>query len=553
MKQRAVTRAKLIGGILSALVFGLVISITLFGNTDFENAGTIGDYTDIITIVLVAFLSVWCVYVDYRIQSAKVHTYALTIYFASLAWLILDYFRRLVYFSPTAIRIFTYLYAAPVLLLAVLCFLLFFEIFFEESKYKRVIRAGVVVAALVLFCLVMTNDVHQFYIIYPSGVNSPDKYAFGFLFYVVRGYSILLFALSIVLFCLGTAKRNNHSQIVSSVIVGMALIVYNLTYVFAYKEVAKVPVLSNAALVTAVFGMSWFEVCMQCGLIQNSGRYLKYMADSMVALCVKDDGGNTVYKTTSFNEKDYIEKVNRDIKYTEKVISGGKVIVCEDLTKINKLRRQSAKQNARLKRSNELLAKNRGIKEEEAALNARRALYEEIENAVELKVKEIEKLSKNLPDEITSENKEVVKNELAAIRLRLGYLKQKSMLMLLAKTENVLPEKEFKMLTDIIKSDIRSVGLFSVAFNVACGKTVAVEFALAFNDFVEYIAESFSFSNAAVFISINTEKDIVVANLESEKEIELPEHKKPFSDFGYDIDCQKEGLEYRIVMKRGAE
>ena len=302
-----------------------------------------------------------------------------------------------------------------------------------------------------------------------------------------------------------------------------------------------------------MFGMSWFEVCMQCGLIQNSGRYLKYMADSMVSLCVKDENGKTVYKTTSFNEEDYGEKPNPDAKYTEKDISGGKVIVCEDLSTINKLRRQSVKQNLRLKRSNELLAKSRDIKEEEAALNARRALYEEIENAVEIKVKEIETLAKNLPDEITEENKDKVKNELAAIRLRLGYLKQKSMLMLLAKTENALPDREFIMIADIVKADIRSVGLFSVAFNVVCGKTVSVEFALAFNDFVEYIAEMFSFSNAALFVSINSEKDIVVANLESEKSIELSGRKKTFSELGYYIECKKEDNEYRMVMKRGVK
>lgn len=549
MKLKAVNRAKLIGGISSAFVFILIISVTLFG----DDTSIGGDYSDIITIAACVFLSIWCVYVDYRIQSAKVHTYAFAIYFVSFVWIVLDYFRRLVYFSATAIRIFTYLYAAPVLLLAVLCFFLFLEIFFGNSKYKSVIRACVVGVGLVLFCLVMTNDVHQFYLVYPSGVDHAEKFTFGFLFYIVYIYSDLLFFASIVLFGLGTAKRNNHSQIFSSIIVGVALIVYQLTYVFAYKEVTKVPILNNAALVTAMFGMSWFEVCMQCGLIQNSGRYLKYMADSMVSLCVKDENGKTVYKTTSFNEEDYGEKTNPDAKYTEKDISGGKVIICEDLSKINKLRRQSVKQNLRLKRSNELLAKSRDIKEEEAALNARRALYEEIENAVEIKVKEIETLAKNLPDEITEENKDKVKNELAAIRLRLGYLKQKSMLMLLAKTENALPDREFIMIADIVKADIRSVGLFSVAFNVVCGKTVSVEFALAFNDFVEYIAETFSFSNAALFVSINSEKDIVVANLESEKSIELSGRKKIFSELGYYIDCKKEDNEYRIVMKRGVK
>ena len=147
MKLKAVNRAKLIGGISSALVFILIISVTLFG----DDTSLGGDYSDIITIAACVFLSIWCVYVDYRIQSAKVHTYAFAIYFVSFVWIVLDYLRRLVYFSAAAIRIFTYLYAAPVLLLAVLCFLLFLEIFFGNSKYKSVIRACVVGVGLVLF------------------------------------------------------------------------------------------------------------------------------------------------------------------------------------------------------------------------------------------------------------------------------------------------------------------------------------------------------------------------------------------------------------------
>lgn len=158
MKLKAVNRAKLIGGISSAFVFILIISVTLFG----DDTSIGGDYSDIITIAACVFLSIWCVYVDYRIQSAKVHTYAFAIYFVSFVWIVLDYFRRLVDFSAAAIRIFTYLYAAPVLLLAVLCFFLFLEIFFGNSKYKSVIRACVVGVGLVLFCLVMTNDVHHF-------------------------------------------------------------------------------------------------------------------------------------------------------------------------------------------------------------------------------------------------------------------------------------------------------------------------------------------------------------------------------------------------------
>lgn len=534
------------GGIVAAIVFFAIAGVTLFG----DDKSLEGDYSDTIAIIVSVFLSIWCVYIDYRIQLDNVRRITRSIFFVGGGWILMRYLKRLLIFSPVVSRYLTYLYSAPMLVISLLYFVLFFEIFFGNFKQKKAIYWTVLSACLLLFIAVLTNDVHSGYIYFPRGNENVAYYVYRPLYYVMIMYCYALIFLAMVLFVVGTAKRNGYAKMVSPIIVGTGLFLYYVLYVSAYQVIENIPLANDSVTVTLLFAAGILEVCMQCGLIQNSGKYTEYLSKSMVSLCITDDANRIIYKTRDFNERELNGKRDPDIVFYEKDISGGKVVIREDLRKINRLRRQSEKQYVRLKRSNDLLARSRAIREEESALRARRALYDEIENAVSKKMREVEALAEKLPDELTAENRAQVKKLLSEIKLRIGYLKQKSMLVLLAKTDDVLPEAQFRMMADVIKADVRSVGDFTVAFTIICGRTVPVTFALAFNDFVENIAERFAFSHAAIFVTANSEKNFCVASIESEKSI--GDDSVIPSDYGYEILTTSEDGEYRITMRKEA-
>jgi len=540
---------KITGGFVAALVFIAIISVTLLGT---DKAIT-GNYSDIIFLFASVLLAVWCVYIDYRLQLDIVKRLTRSFFIVGSAWIILRYLKRFLTYAPIVVRYFSYLYSLPMLALGMLFFILVFEIFFSGAKYKRQIYISLAAISVAIFLTAITNEMHFLFLRFPFGKDVADRFEYGPFFYLLTAYFFALLSGGIMLFVAGTAKRNRYSQAVSPFIVLFGFFCYFVLFLVFNSIIESIPVLNDIVVMSLLFMAGLLEVCMQCGLIQNGGRYIEYLNKSMLPLCIIGENGDVIYKTHDFNIEDWKNRKNPDLVFTEKIICDAKVVIQEDIKKINRLRRQAEKQNARLKRSNELLARSRAIKEEQAALKARHELYDEIENAVSIKVKEIEALSGGLPDELNDSNCDFVKSRLADIRLRIGYLKQKSMLVLMSKTDSELPEAQFRMIVDVIKSDVRSAGLSSVAFTVFCGKSVPVVFALSFNDFVEYIAENFSSAGAALFITVNAEKNLCVANVESEKSIELTETKGMFTDFGYKISCCREENEYRVTMKKESE
>ena len=534
-------------GVLTALIyFVTVAAVMLYG----VNNGLRGDYADVVVLIASMLLTLWCVYIDYRVQLENIRKLTRVIFCVGCVWIMLRYFRNLPVFSEETSRYLGYFYYVPFILISFLFYVLFFEVFFGKFRGKKLIYIAIGILSAAMISAVLTNEFHFRFFFYPGGVDNIDYYRHGAIYYIMLGYCFALFLGSIVVFIVGTARRNNYAQIISPIIVLAAFLVYLLFYTICYDRIVYVPIANDSVVVGLLFIAGILEVCMQCGLIQNRGKYIEYLDKSMLPVCITVEDGTIVYKSRGFNPDRYRVGTNPDLRFDEMSISGGKIIIEEDLSQIRDLRKQAEKQNYRLKQSNALLAKSRELIKEQASLKARRELYDEIENAVALKIEEIESLAKALPDELNAENAESVRRELSAIRLRIGYLKQKSMLVLLARTADCLSEVQFRMMTDVIKADVRSAGMFSVAFNVICKNDVSVQYALAFNDFVEYIAETFSFTNAALFVTVNADKGICVAGIETETKPAFFDEKSFPKENGYIIECRSEDNEYRIVMRK---
>ena len=535
----------LIGGIAAIAFTAIAYVFTFFD----ENKVLLGNYYDALTVLLTLVLAVWCVYIVYRMQSSPVRRITSAIIFVCCFWIIIRYLNWMLGFMPALSRNFWYMYVGPMLAISLLFFVLFCEIYLSDFKKRFVLYAVLICVACILFAFAMTNDLHMLVIRFPNGLkNNKDFYDYGPMFYAVLAFCLMLFLATIGLFIYGTARRNKGRQMFSPLVVLAGLIAYFCIFMYYNKEVRTMPVVNDITLVCVIFSAFFLEVCMQCGLIQNSGRYGEYFKKCMVPLCIMDDNGRITYQSSGFNAEELNEKSD-DVIFVENVLRGGKVIIREDFQNINRMRKQIEGQNEKLKRNNKILAKSNRFKKEGAALKARRTLFGEIENAVKLKKNGINELIARLPDDITDENREEVKKQLSLLKLKIGYLKQKSMLILFAKTKEYLPENEFRMIADVIKSDVKSVGLFSAAFAVYSAERVSVSFALAFNDFVEYVAENFAFSDAALLITVNTEKRFCVANVECRFKIELSDINKVFSDSTYYLNVSGEDEEYRITMR----
>lgn len=512
-----------------------------------------GGWSLIASVLMVLPLSLWCVYIIYRIQSHTLKRLLWSIFVLGAVWLIIRYFRGLFAYNVILSRYLWYMYMAPMVAISFLLFVLFIEIFYPAMRRKKTLYRIVGLLALSVIAFSLTNDLHHLVAKYP---DNPAVGGLGkgrsFLYFVGVVFCISLIACGIVFFILRVSDKRSFARFILPIAVLLALIIYIILFVTDTSGLNNEYLYNDFAVVYIFFILCFIEASVQSGIIRNGGKYPVYLKNCMTPLCIIDRHKEILYKTDDFTWEEYIGGKTPDIVFTEKKIGGGTAIIKEDYSEINKLKKQLENETEIIERSNRLLEKSKQMLEEEVALKARTELYNEIDQAVEAKVREIDKMIAALPDKLTEENKAAVKNSLSEIKLRIGYLKQKSMLMLLSKTSDSLPHREFRMICDVIKSDIKSIGLFSVAFSVIAKENVSVFFALAFNDFVEYVAECFSFSGAGILITANAEKDFCVANIECPQKLQVLKHEHDLSDYGYTISVSRESEEeYRVVMRAG--
>lgn len=548
--KRLKNNSRLIKTIILSVLYMVSVSGVIIIGSEMRISG---GWSLIASVLMVLPLSLWCVYIIYRIQSHTLRHLIWCIFMLAAAWLIIRYFRGLFAYNVILSRYLWYMYMAPMVAISYLLFVLFIEIFYPSVRHKNTLYRIVGFFALAVIIFSLTNDLHHLVAKYP---DNPAVGGLGkgrsTLYFVGVGFCISLIACGIVFFIVRVSEKRSFLRFMLPIVVLLALIIYIILFVTDTSGLNSEYLYNDFAVVYIFFILCFIEASIQSGIIRNGGKYLDYLKHCMTPLCVTDKRKEIIYKTDDFNWEEYIGSKNPDIVFTEKNIDGGTAIIRADYSEINKLKQQIESELEIIERNNRLLEKSKRMLEEEVALKARTELYDEIDKAVEVKVREIDQMIAALPDRLTEENKADVKNSLSEIKLRIGYLKQKSMLMLLSKTSDCLPHREFRMICEVIKSDIKSIGLFSIAFSVIAKENVSVLFALAFNDFVEYVAECFSFSGAGILITANTEKKFCVANIECSRKLPFIKQEYVLSDYGYVITVSRESEEeYRVVMRAG--
>ena len=267
-------------------------------------------------------------------------------------------------------------------------------------------------------------------------------------------------------------------------------------------------------------------------------------------LKIVDNNGEDLFVNEGFSQDNYINKTSDDLIYIDKNILGGKVIVQEDISKIKSLNAKLNKQIADLRKGNDILRNRKDIQEEQSRLKVRSELYNEIDTVISKKSKEIDMLVSLLPDEINISNKKFTIKVLGKIRLRIGYLKQKCLLILQTKSGSFISNNEFRIMLNVICSDVKNAGFDTFATVVKGNDQVPVDYALAFNELVEYIGENLGFKHCVALVTCNLDKLRCIIKVESENK-KLSNSNFPFdvSQYGYEVKKEYSDNEYTFTMK----
>ena len=539
--------------ILRIIIF-LIVAIGFFSATFFlltvkSNSDISGNYYYLISYVSLFNFAVWYAITLYRLYDGNIKFLTLIIFCLGIFWL-LDSLIMSMSESVTFSRYCWYLYFLPILFIPYFFFILCAENFILKKRRVKIfiyIILGLITAAL--FSIAMTNDIHQQVYLFDS-LSTYENYKIQQMFYVIIGYSLMILTASIVIFVFSTNRRNSFTQLLFPIIVFMVLVIYTYLYVFRFDLLQNNMLLSDIALVYNFIFLILFELFLNNGLIQNNGQYILRFEECSLPLKIVDNNGEDLFVNEGFSQDDYINKTSNDLIYIDKDIIGGKVIVQEDISKIKSLNAKLNKQIADLRTGNEILRNRKDIQEEQSRLNVRSELFNEIDSVVSKKSKEIDMLVSLLPEEINISNKKFTIKVLGKIRLRIGYLKQKCLLILQTKSSSFIQNNEFRIMLNVICSDVKSAGFETFATVVKGNDPVPVDYALAFNELIEYIGENFGFKHCMALVTCNLDKLRCIIKIEADnKKLSNSFLQLDVSQYGYEIKKEYNDNEFTFIMK----
>lgn len=546
MKKNKTLILKIIICLIVAIGFIFVSSLCFKYKSD---SGLSGNYYYLISYASLFIFAIWYALTLYRLYDGKIKFLTLIIFCLGIFWL-LDNLMMWLSESVTFSRYCWYLYYLPIIFIPYFFFILCSENFIFRKRISKIfiyIILGLF-SAFSLF-VILTNDLHQQVYSFEK-LSDYRNYVHQPMFYVIVGYSLMVLTASIIIFIFSTTRRNSFTQLFFPFIIFLGLLGYSFLYIFGYDFIKNNMFLSDIALVYNLLFVILFELLLNSGLIQNNGQYISRFNECSLPLKIVDTEGEDLFVNDGFSQNNYLNKTTEDLVYIEKEIAGGKVIVQEDLSKIKNLNAKLNKQISSLIKGNEILRNRKDVQEEKSRLNVRNELYNEIETVISKKSKEIDMLVSLLPDEINNSNKKFAIKVLGKIRLRIGYLKQKCLLILQTKSGDYIQNNEFRIMLNVICSDVKNAGFDSFVTVIKGNSQVPIQYALAFNELIEYIGENFGFKRCVSFVTCNVDKLRCIVKVESENK-KLSYSKLPIevSQYGYQISTEYNDNEYTFTMK----
>ncbi len=306
-------------------------------------------------------------------------------------------------------------------------------------------EALMLIPAILLILMAMTNDFHQWVYI-PKGEltefsTKMGTYTFGWGCYLLYAWMIGIPLWGLVILIRITRRRPR--KILGYILMILAMWIFlELMLVFVVAPM-DLPRMYNSPEIR-IFGMlAIFEICIRSRLILYNENYLGFFAGLNQPVLITDRSIKHVFQTAlSINASEdalraSIEApvyLNEDTKLCGMELGAGYAFWTEDETQLHKENRRLESANEILSQENELIEVENKLKEKKTRLDAESAIYQRIAAAIRPKQDRIEAMLSSVGPEDAD-----FPNKLAQCCVLNAWSKRKSNLLLLSGTN--LPKK----------------------------------------------------------------------------------------------------------------
>lgn len=426
-------------------------------------------------LFLSAAILLWKGTVSHRMMRRDVRRVVSLLSWLTVGWLLLRLFKYQQLTEGTLTRMCWYGYylfqlALPVALLYLT------EIMDRAEGEKRLAHPlwPPLVCYVLSVLLVLTNDLHRLVVRFDLEGNWASDYSYGLGYWLMIAFSLLFFVLAVVKLLYKGRKSAYWGGKLFSLLFCGGLIFYVIAYVYRVPLAWESDITVNICILSVLF----FETVLHAGLVPVNIQYQRLFAFAPISLTILDENGRTVLSSRSAHPisrsiwkrllMDMEQPLLRDSNTQLHAIPvrSGMAVWQEDLSRINRMKREIQDVQDRLEAANRLLREEGEIKKRLMTVEANRSLFEQLDRDMEQRVASLTRLIKTLP------KTDKPKGLTAYITLCLCHIKRRCNLFFLARQGELLPGDELELYLDELAELARYAGLQTL---IRCGQKEALE------------------------------------------------------------------------------
>ena len=493
------------------VVAAVVVTAAVIRLVNNQNTSDDVLFTDFIRALLhIGLITAWGFSLYRRVVQKQARHYLCGIAVLMILWL---NFKVLKYYICTDInlsRYLWYLYYLP--LIGIPLYMLFASLFIgktEDYKLKWQVKL-LYIPAVLLFLMIMTNDLHEFAFSFPQHDFSPDNYQHGIGYFLVFGwFALCTLASFYVMYFGGKIKRKPRAY--APLIVTLVLtICYIITYMVE-NPVTKFLAGDLSSACSLLFA-AVFECCIYCGLLPTNTRYDEMFVASVGSSAqIVDENFDVRYASVSAEPLpvEYIKKaLNAPVALSEgkllytAPIGGGYMVWTEDISELTNLRRELTETKEELEERTAMLRHEYVLEKDRKVTAEQNRLYDLLTASTQKQIDRIARLMKEY--ELAEGDAEKGNAILSRIAVLGGYVKRKKHLTLSVQNGFDIPEGELKNAIEESVRYLKAMGARCVVFVDTQRDFLPGEIASAAYDFFEDAVEAAlgSITSCAVSVSV---------------------------------------------------
>ena len=262
----------------------------------------------------------WGIYLQKRVVNSKIRRCLLEIASLMVFWIFLRSIKYNILMEVFSRRMCWYLYYIPCTMIPTLGLNAAILMGEEEEKNTRVRTLALVLPAILLALLVITNDFHQLVFSFPGEKPFSDaEYQYGPIFFAVQIWAIFcLIAMEAIL--TKKSKIPNKRRIWLPFFPGALLLIWNLGNVIGISVIRNY--FGDMAVVCCLLMSAIYQSCIYCGLIETNTRYTElFQAAGGISAEITDDRWKVWYRSGEF--PNITDQMRHDAKYAPLMLEHG--------------------------------------------------------------------------------------------------------------------------------------------------------------------------------------------------------------------------------------